>query len=368
MNTLTTPVRAVLASALALLVSVLTLFASAGVSSAAPTAEFTFSPQAPTVGQPVTFTFRGTCDVEPCAVEWTYFRSGGSSLGTHMGRGEVLTYAFPAVGTYNVVAEITNGGSTDGLDRAAHPVVVKDTFQDFDRQVGYNGWRGVVDPAATAGGYRSASSAGSVASFGFTGSAVTYTARTGPTAGIAAVVVDGVPRPPVDLYSRTPGTSSVEVAGLTDAAHRIRVQTTGTSNPASRGTAVTVDEFVVGATRTDDRSRVAYDSWVFATNASASGGTVRFSATAGATTTFAFYGTSVDWLTFKGPRQGLAAVAIDGRRVATLDGYAPTKTWRVSNVFGGLAPGLHTIRIRVLGTHNPLSVGNQVTSDAFEVH
>jgi hypothetical protein len=365
MPPLAVPHKTALACVLALLVSALMLVP--GAASAAPTAGFTFSPAAPSVSQPVTFRFSGTCDIDPCAVDWRWFQPGGSSLGTAMGSGLVLTYAFPAVGTYNVVARITNAGSTHGSATATHAVVVRDTFQDFDRQVAYDAWRGVVDERATAGGYRFAAVTGSQASFVFTGTAVTYTARTGPTGGIAAVSVDGVVRPPVDLYSRTRGTRSVEVSGLVDGTHRIRVAVSGAKNPASRGTAVTVDEFSVGTTRVDDRSRVAYDTWGVIANPNASGGTARNTATAGARTALAFYGTSVSWLMFKGPFQGLAAVFIDGRRVDTVDGYAPRATWQASATYDGLALGAHTIRIEVLGAHSASSAGNRVTSDAFRV-
>jgi hypothetical protein len=322
-----------LACVLALLISALTILIPASAS-ATPTAEFSFSPAAPTVGQPVTFKFSGTCDLDPCTIDWRWFQTGGSSLGTSMGEGELLTYAFPAVGTYSVVAKITNAGSTHGSATATHAVVVRDTFQDFDRQVAYDGWRGVLDPAASAGGYRSASLTGSMASFVFTGTAVTR---------------------------------QVSVDALTDAVHRIRVAVSGAKNPASTGTAVTVDDFTVGTTRTDDRSRVAYNTWTVISNANASAGSARNSAKAGAKTALSFYGTSVTWLMFKGPFQGLAAVFIDGRRVDTVDGYAPRATWQASATYDGLAVGTHTIRIEVLGTHSAASAGNRVTSDAFKV-
>jgi hypothetical protein len=366
MPTRTPSHRPALACVLALLISALTILIPSSAS-ATPTAEFSFSPAAPTVGQPVTFKFSGTCDLDPCTVDWRWFQTGGSSLGTSMGEGELLTYAFPAVGTYSVVAKITNSGRTHGSATATHAVVVRDTFQDFDRQVAYDGWRGVVDPAASAGGYRSASVTGSMASFVFTGTAVTYTARTGPNRGIAAVSLDGVPQAPVDLYSRTRGTLQVSVDALTDAAHRIRVAVSGAKNPASTGTAVTVDDFTVGTTRTDDRSRVAYNTWAVISNPNASAGSARNSATAGAKTGLTFYGTSVTWLMFKGPFQGFAAVFIDGRRVDTVDGYAPRATWQASLTYDGLTVGTHTIRIKVLGTHSAASAGNRVTSDAFKV-
>lgn len=366
MPTRTPSHRPALACVLALLISALTLL-TPGPAAATPTAEFSFTPPAPTVRQPVTFKFLGTCDLDPCTVDWRWFQTGGSSLGTSMGEGELLTYAFPAVGTYSVVAKITNAGSTHGSATATHAVVVRDTFQDFDRQVAYDGWRGVVDESASAGGYRSASVTGSMASFVFTGTAVTYTARTGPNRGIAAVTVDGLPQPPVDLYSRTRGTRQVSVDALTDGVHRIRVAVSGAKNPASTGTAVTVDDFTVGTTRTDDRSRVTYNSWAVISNPNASAGTARNTATAGAKTALTFYGTSVTWTLFKGPSQGLAAVFIDGRRVDTVDGYAPRATWQASATYDGLTVGTHTIRIEVLGRHSAASAGNRVTSDAFRI-
>src|SRR4051794_38569164 len=44
---------------------------------ARPTAEFTFGPAEPSVGEPVTFDFTGSCDVEPCRVQWRGVAPGG---------------------------------------------------------------------------------------------------------------------------------------------------------------------------------------------------------------------------------------------------------------------------------------------------
>ena len=41
-----------------------------------------------------------------------------------MGEGLVLTYAFPAAGTYDVVARITNASSTHGSATSTHALVV----------------------------------------------------------------------------------------------------------------------------------------------------------------------------------------------------------------------------------------------------
>ena len=360
------PVQVVARLGLALLLSLGAVLASAGGASALPTAEFTFAPSTPALGQPVSFTFTGTCDNPPCTISWRWFQAGGSHLGTAMGSGPNITYTFPGAGTYSVVAEITNSGSTHGSATATHSLTVQDTFQDFDRQVRYNGWSGVADKNASTGGYRRASATTELASYLFTGTEVTYVGRTGPNRGIASVAIAGSPTRLVDLYSPRVGTLSLPVTGLTDAAHRIRVTPTGTKNPASTGTFVNVDGFAVGATPVDDRaSVVTYSSWLGLRNTNASGGSVRRSTTAGASTAFTFTGTSVTWLSLQGPSQGLADVFIDGRRVETVDGYAARTAWQVAHTYAGLTNARHVIRVVVQGAHNPNSVGNLVTSDAF---
>jgi hypothetical protein len=366
MKTPTTPVSAAGKLFLALLLSLVAVFATAGGASALPTAEFTFTPTTPALGQPVSFTFTGTCDAPPCTISWRWFQNGGSSLGTTMGSGPNITYTFPGAGTYSVVAKITNVGSTHGSATATHTLTVQDTFEDFDRQVGYDGWRGVADKNASTGGYRTASATSNLASYGFTGTEVTYVGRTGPTKGIASIAIAGVPTRLVDLYSPRAGTISVPVTGLTDAAHRIRVTPTGTKNPASTGTGVNVDEFAVGATRADDRASViTYNSWLGVRNPNASGGSYRRSLAPGASSTFTFTGPSVTWLSVNGPSQGLADVFLDGRRVETVDGYAARTTWKVAHTYAGLTDAKHVIRVVVRGVHNPNSVNDSVTVDAF---
>lgn len=367
MKSLGTQVRALGALTITLLVSLVAVFSTVGTASAAPTAEFTFSPPAPAVRQPVTFTFQGTCDVPPCTIEWRWFQTGGSSLGTSMGRGEVISYAFPRAGIYTVRAKITNASSTHGSAFASHSLQVNGTFEDNDRRVEYAGWSGANLERASGGGFRSATVPGTAASLVFTGPEVAYVARTGPFKGIARVSVDGA-QTLVDLYSPTPGSTSFPVTGLIDGRHRIRVAPTGTRNAASNGTAVTLDEFVVGTTHVDDTSStVGYGTWAGAADAGASGGTLRTSSRAGATTEFVFWGPSVTWVTTTGPGEGIATVTIDGAEVATVDGYSPTQVWRVERSFAALGEGRHVIRVTVAGAHNPSSTGDRVGSDAFIV-
>jgi hypothetical protein len=362
-----TPVRALGALTLAALVSLALLFSTAGVASAAPTAEFTFGPTAPAVRQPVTFTFDGTCDVEPCNVEWRWFQNGGSSLGTSMGRGTALTYGFARPGIYTVRAKITNATSTHGSAVATHSLEVADTFEENHRRTAYDGWVGFLSARASNNGYRYATSTGVEASYGFTGTAVTYVARTGPDKGIAAVSIEGTTSL-VDLYAPKAGSLSFPVEGLADGPHRIRIRPTGTKNDASAGTFVTVDEFVQGTTRVDDTSdAVDYNTWSGASDPNASGGSLRDSVTAGASTSFVFWGPSVTWVSAAGPDHGIANVTVDGAAAATIDGYSPTQDWQVEHTFTGLGEGKHVLKVTVDGSRNPSSEGNRVVSDAFIV-
>jgi hypothetical protein len=283
-----------------------------------------------------------------------------------MGEGPLLTYAFPTVGRYSVVAKITNSTRTHAFASVTHAVSVRSTFQDDRRAVGYDSWRGVSAVGATGGGYHVSRGSKAVAAKSFFGSQVTYVARTGPDGGVANVAVDGISRGSTDLYAPVAGTRTLSVSGLTAATHRIVVRPTGAKNLASTGTAVSLDEFVVGAAHFDDTHvTVAYDSWSGAPSSTASGGTVHTSATTGAITTLTFTGSSVTWLTATGPDQGRAAIAIDGITIATVDNYAATRTGKVARTFPAVFSGTHTIRVTVLGSRNTLSTTNRITSDAF---
>jgi hypothetical protein len=102
-------------------------------------------------------------------------------------------------------------------------------------------------------------------------------------------------------------------------------------------------------------------------SASASGGTYRSDGNAKATSSLAFTGTGVTWVTATGPAEGKASVTIDGVSMGTLDLYSPTVQWQVTKSYSGLTSGTHTIVVTVLGTKNGSSTGTTVTLDAFVV-
>ncbi|WP_181407528.1 hypothetical protein [Nocardioides sambongensis] len=95
------------------------------------------------------------------------------------------------------------------------------------------------------------------------------------------------------------------------------------------------------------------------------GGRAWREAAPGATATFAFTGTSVTWYTRRGPTEGVATVAIDGRRRRTVDNSSPRVRDRVPVRLDGLSPGRHTVTVRVEGRRGARGRGRTVTVDAF---
>jgi len=96
-------------------------------------------------------------------------------------------------------------------------------------------------------------------------------------------------------------------------------------------------------------------------------GTLAYTDQPGAEVTFRFTGTQVDYVCTKAFTRGLAEVLIDGVSRGTLDLYSPMIEWRSRFTFGGLAPGPHTITLRVLGRKSQESKGTDIDVDGFVV-
>ena len=100
-----------------------------------------------------------------------------------------------------------------------------------------------------------------------------------------------------------------------------------------------------------------------------SGGSAVASPVPGARATFTFTGTSVSWIGFTGPQNGIARVILDGSVVAdSLDMYAAAEAPQ-QTVFTlpGLTNTRHTLTIEVTGLGNPASSGASIVVDAFDV-
>jgi hypothetical protein len=110
-------------------------------------------------------------------------------------------------------------------------------------------------------------------------------------------------------------------------------------------------------------SAFTYDGWKPYADAS---GTYRASNVTGSTAHFSFSGSSLRWLTKKGPAQGKASVTIDGAAKGTVDLYATT--WQSSSVsFTGLASTSHKVVVKVLGTKDTSATNTNVAVNGFAV-
>ena len=117
----------------------------------------------------------------------------------------------------------------------------------------------------------------------------------------------------------------------------------------------------------DQEPYIQYNGWRGVSDPNANGGTYRVSRVKNDRATFNFTGTSVTWVTKRGPDQGKAHVTIDGVSKGTFDLYSPSVQWSVQQKFGKLTNKAHTLVVKVLGTKNKSAKDTNVTVDAFIV-
>lgn len=110
-------------------------------------------------------------------------------------------------------------------------------------------------------------------------------------------------------------------------------------------------------------------TWTARSAGSASGGTYRRAAAAGASVTVMFKGTIVSWIATKSDHAGKADVLLDGTRLATVDLYSATTKYKSAawTKTGLSADTTHTLVIKALGTHRSGSGGAYVYVDAVDV-
>jgi hypothetical protein len=108
---------------------------------------------------------------------------------------------------------------------------------------------------------------------------------------------------------------------------------------------------------------VAYNgTWSNATNSFASGGSLRYTTTRGASVTYTFSGVGFNWVSYRGPNRGSAAVYVDGHYRGTVSlsasGYVARQVVFSMN---WSTNATHTVKIVALGT----SGHPRVDVDAF---
>lgn len=83
---------------------------------------------------------------------------------------------------------------------------------------------------------------------------------------------------------------------------------------------------------------------------------------------FAFTGTGVDWIGYRGRYGGVVLVYLDGKLVTALDTYSATEEVSVVVYSArGLAAGNHSLTIELTGARNPLATNSETAVDAFDV-
>jgi bacillopeptidase F len=231
--------------------------------------------------------------------------------------------------------------------------------------LGYS-WRTASNRRAFGRSYALERRAGASATFAFRGRSVTWYTATGPAGGRAAVWIDGRRVGLVDLYAPQ---AAFRVArtfgGLPRGAHSISIRVLGTSAPGATDTQVVVDAFETAGGRVANPTVSA--AWATARVAGASRGRVAVADLAGSSLELTFRGTGVAWSTTRGPDHGLADVLVDGSPVLGVDTYARRVRVGVVREVSGLADGLHTLRIVVLGRGRPAARGTLVAIDRLVI-
>src|ERR1041384_6816085 len=113
-----------------------------------------------------------------------------------------------------------------------------------------------------------------------------------------------------------------------------------------------------------DPSVVYTGVWLTQRRSDLSGGSIVESPYPVSTASLTFNGTAIRWIGFKAVWGGIAQVYLDGASKAMVDTYAPTdQVQAVMYTATGLAPGVHTITIKVTGTWNPAGCCSWVVGD-----
>ncbi|WP_157759536.1 hypothetical protein [Cellulosimicrobium cellulans] len=250
----------------------------------------------------------------------------------------------------------------------------------FTYSAGWGSTTGIADMYA--GTARWSPTAGSTASFTFTGTSVDlYTVRD-TDQGRMNVTVDGGPPVLVDNYaaSRTGSALRWSSGTLPAGTHTVTVTVTGTKSAESSHTTVALDKVVhrsaaptvttVDSSTTTGTHRFAYGAgWGTTTGVpDLYAGTASWSSGADRTATFTFTGARVDLYTVRDTDQGIAEIRLDGGPPVLVDGWrASRQAGAVTWTSGPLAPGAHTVTVRSTGTRDPASTGFTVALDRADV-
>lgn len=233
--------------------------------------------------------------------------------------------------------------------------------------------------AYSGGGYAYASTPGPTLRLSFTGTSVEWMGPKATSYGRAEVYLDGVKQGDLSQYAPTTmlDQSIWKAEGLENGLHTLTIRALGTREPASSGNIIVVDALrttspsppdVLTVLEENSAGVVPTGSWVFTANSMFSGRGYAYAKAAGTRMTAQFTGEAVAIIGVKGPAYGRFDVYVDGVKRGTVSQYAP-ELLHQQPLFtvGGLAPGKHSVEVRVLGTKDAASSGVIVVLDGFDV-
>lgn len=270
----------------------------------------------------------------------------------------------------------------DCVDSTAHAAqpVVSTRYQQGDSRLRYLGsWDVVSTSYASGGSYRRAGSSGASVTITFDGTCLAWIAKTGSAYGKARVTVDGGAPVTVDLYSPTTKWQQQvwEAGGLEAGVHTVRIDWTGSRNPCSSGTYISLDALDVTGVLLKTPVPVRYEqanshlvytgAWKAVSTSYASGGSFRYANSTGATVSLKFTGTYVSWIAKRSPAYGKAKLILDGGVPITVDLYNSYTQWRKKVWEANLPYGPHTLCIEWTGTRNPAATSTNISVDAFDI-
>lgn len=257
-------------------------------------------------------------------------------------------------------------------------------YQDSDsRPYWWRTWSTISNSSASGGSYHRSATRGSKVTIMFKGSSVTWIGAKSSRSGTADISLDGTRVATVDLYSSSTKyrTAIWTKSGLSsDTTHTLVITVLGRHRASSSGSYVYVDAFDIAGTmlavprppawkRYDQTSsKVAYSTgWHTSSVSGMYGGTHAYSRVTSSTATFTFSGTQVRWIGKRASDYGQAWVSVDASAPVLVDLYSSTtKYQQMLFESGTLAPGTHTLTVRVAGTRNPKSTYKWIDVDAFE--
>jgi len=301
----------------------------------------------------------------------TVFVSGDLGAGTHS-----VTVNFD--GSKNAAAT----GASAHLDalvvEETNSTVGVGTYEQDDNAIAYTGDWTQSSNSLDSGSASSSASKAATASITFRGTDVTWLGRRSSAGGIAQVSLDGVAQPTVDRYSSSNEYQQelFRKSDLADTTHTLKITWTSSQNSASRGNSIHLDAFIVRNAPAavapgiyEEKSpAVSYTGpWANSPSSGDSGGQSAYS-NSRSSVSLDFDATAVSWIGRTSPSSGIATVYVDGSKVATVDRYAPTISYRKTlYTVEDLSAGPHTIKVEWSGQMNEAATSSAMHFDAFNV-